>query len=88
MSSNHKSASNVYQFIVLPKTGTQICRSFPLPNLQVRSKVMAMKSGGETSSCIGMTRNRIRMSPLWPARTPITNIFHPTSNIIACPRQT
>ncbi len=33
MSSNQKSASNVYQFIVLPKTGMQVCRSFPLPNL-------------------------------------------------------
>jgi hypothetical protein len=31
MSTNQTSASNVYQFIVLPKTGTQVCRSFPLP---------------------------------------------------------
>ena len=31
MSTNQTSESNVYQFIVLPKTGTQVCRSFPLP---------------------------------------------------------
>lgn len=31
MSSNLKSTSNVYQMIVLPKTGTQVCRSFLLP---------------------------------------------------------
>ena len=31
MSTNQTSASNVYQFIVLPKTGIQVCRSFPLP---------------------------------------------------------